>query len=643
MEITFIHLLNAENKDLALSEAIGEAAHGHVASSLFVMQHDLFTSIDGCPLAYYAPQQMLLLSAKRHVLSTKGVVARQGIGAASRFHRLVWEVPPARVGNDWLHMAHGTPPMKFYKPTTHVFFWADDGSEAKADVVRRYPYLKGNYGFKIQAEEFYRKPGLCYGKRTENFTVQVLPSNHVFSFEGTAIFTDGTYLDNWCLLALLNSTAVRHWLSIVCAEHKAYNYVEAIPIPLDIGPAIPALSKAAQEGWRIQRNLDVFNLTSPIFVTTALRNCVSTSLTTAARRFDEQVEKANEELMGIQNKIDDICFDLYGITTRLTSIVNDSETTAVDDEEEDENADPDEKESNIDVGIPFLSSQLLDYLLGVILGRWNILMDWDPSFASRLPDPFDPLPVCPPGMLQGPAGLPAKPEDVPSNYPIRIDWDGILADDPEHEEDIVRGVRNVLEVIWKERAEAIEREACEILGVRELRDYFRKPGNGGFWMDHVKRYSKSRRKAPIYWYLRSAKGNYGLWLYYHRLDKDILFKALLNYVEPKIRLEEDRLKALRGRKEAVGSSGREAKQIEKVMDRQEQFVSELHDFADKLRRAANLNLEPDLNDGVVLNIAPLWELTPWKEAKEFWEELIEGKYEWSSIGKQMREKGLVKI
>ena len=244
-------------------------------------------------------------------------------------------------------------------------------------------------------------------------------------------------------------------------------------------------------------------------------------------------------------------------------------------------------------------------------------------------------------MLQGPNGLPAKPEDVPSDYPVRIDWDGILVDDTEHGDDIVRRIRDVLEVIWKDRAEAIEKEACEILGVRELRDYFRKPGNGGFWMDHVKRYSKSRRKAPIYWYLRSAKGNYGLWLYYHRLDKDILFKALLNYVEPKIRLEEDRLNTLRGRKEAAGSSGREAKQLEKEIDRQEQFVSELHDFKDKLRKAADLHLTPDLNDGVVLNIAPLWELVPWKEAKKYWEALIEGKYEWSSIGKQLREKGLV--
>jgi hypothetical protein len=50
----------------------------------------------------------------------------------------------------------------------------------------------------------------------------------------------------------------------------------------------------------------------------------------------------------------------------------------------------------------------------------------------------------------------------------------------------------------------------------------------------------------------------------------------------------------------------------------------------------------DLNDGVVLNIAPLYELVPWKEAKSYWNELIAGEYEWSSIGKQLREKGLVK-
>jgi hypothetical protein len=88
--------------------------------------------------------------------------------------------------------------------------------------------------------------------------------------------------------------------------------------------------------------------------------------------------------------------------------------------------------------------------------------------------------------------------------------------------------------------------------------------------------------------------------------------------------------------------GKEAKRLAKEIERQEDFLSEVRDFEEKLRRAANLNLEPDLNDGVVLNIAPLRELVPWSEAAKYWNELLEGKYEWSSIGKQLRQEGLVK-
>jgi hypothetical protein len=107
-------------------------------------------------------------------------------------------------------------------------------------------------------------------------------------------------------------------------------------------------------------------------------------------------------------------------------------------------------------------------------------------------------------------------------------------------------------------------------------------------------------------------------------------------------LETSRLESVRAQKAAGGESGKEAKRLAKDVERQEDFLSELRDFEDKLRRAANLHLEPNLNDGVVLNIAPLWELVPWKEAKSYWDELLKGEYEWSSIGKQVRQKGVVK-
>jgi hypothetical protein len=240
-------------------------------------------------------------------------------------------------------------------------------------------------------------------------------------------------------------------------------------------------------------------------------------------------------------------------------------------------------------------------------------------------------------MLQSLDGL-----EVPKDYPLQIESNGILVDDYNHQSNIVRRVREVLELIWQKRAEAVENEACEILGVTELSEYFRKSGKGGFWGDHVTRYSKSRRKAPIYWLLQSSKRNYALWLYYHRLDKDILFKALVNYVEPKIQRESNRLDEMRQQRQTTGASGKGIKKIDKDIERQDDLISELRDFEDKLRRVANLHLEPDLNDGVLLNIAPLHELVPWKEAKSCWDELLEGEYEWSSIGKQLQRKGMVK-
>lgn len=188
-------------------------------------------------------------------------------------------------------------------------------------------------------------------------------------------------------------------------------------------------------------------------------------------------------------------------------------------------------------------------------------------------DPFDPLPVCPPGMLQNAEGLPAEPKDVPADYPLRISWPGILVDDENHPEDIVARICEAIEVIWKDRAEAIEQEACNILGVSSLRDYFRKPAK--FFQDHLKRYSKSRRKAPIYWPLSTESGTYTIWIYYHRLNDQTLFYSVADY------------------------------------------------------------LKPNLNDGVMITASPLWRLfrlKSWqKNLKDCWEKLEGAEYEWAHL------------
>jgi hypothetical protein len=239
-------------------------------------------------------------------------------------------------------------------------------------------------------------------------------------------------------------------------------------------------------------------------------------------------------------------------------------------------------------------------------------------------------------------GTVRKPTIRDDEYPLRsLPWDGILVDDEGHPSDIVARVREVLRLLWPQRADGIEIEACEALEVRELRAYFRNPRN--FFSDHIQRYSKSGRKAPIYWLLQTAKKSYGIWLYYHRVSKDALFHAIRTYVEPKIQHEEARRHELRRLYEAAkaGGAGKEERRMAKEMEAQESLLGELSDFKAKIEAVAYGRVpgaeagcrgwDPDLNDGVILNLASLHAVVPWKEAAKTWDELAAGKYDWSHV------------
>jgi hypothetical protein len=293
-----------------------------------------------------------------------------------------------------------------------------------------------------------------------------------------------------------------------------------------------------------------------------------------------------------------------------------------DDEDSDSNDADDTLASR---GSAAFTDSLLSYALGCAFGRWDIRFATGDHPPPEVPDPFEPLPVCPPGMLQNAQGLPVEPGDVPNSYPLRISWSGILVDDESQGEDIERSVREVLRVIWHERVDAIEQEACEILGVRSLGDYFRKPAH--FFAEHLKRYSKSRRQAPIYWPLSTPSGSYTLWLYYHRLTDQTLYTCVNDFVEPKLKQVTDEIRSLQTAEGRGRKAGKEYEQLT-------QLELELKDFRDELLRLAKF-WKPNLNDGVQITAAPLWRLfqyRPWqKKLKETWEALEAGEYDWAHL------------
>jgi len=551
--------------------------------------------------AYDVPDELRKLFIFNSTLEENNFKAFPGLTTLDneRFIRLHWEVP---IGSKrWIGFAKGGSGPKYYQEISLSLDWDNNGAALK-QRAKEYGGAASRF---IASEDKYFLSGLTYPRVGKTLSLRILPKGCIFAEKGISIFplndreTNSSNL--LALLAILNSKPVEYMVSITSpGRFWESGSINRIPLPHNWNSH--NLHELAYKGYVLSRAAFEADETSRVFISPL-------------------IEIKQGEIEELQLEIDNIVTKIYHLHDDIQLGKSSySQEMEIEDNE-------------ADAIYPEIKHfDYLQYALGVVTGRWDIRIGKNPVLARNSTDPFEKLPPLSPGSLLS---------DI-SNYPIRIAWEGILVDDPDHPDDIVTHSHDVLELLFPGRGEAVEQDACQVLGVKNLREYFRKSGGGGFWMDHVKRYTKSRRKAPIYWLLQSNRKNYALWLYYHRLDKDLLFKALTQYVEPKIRLEEEHLKSLRAQRGQFGTGGRQAKELDQAMERQEHLLVELEDFRDKLRRAADLGLEPDLNDGVVLNIAPLWELVPWNEAKKYWQELLEGKYEWSSIGKQLRAKGMVK-
>lgn len=148
--------------------------------------------------------------------------------------------------------------------------------------------------------------------------------------------------------------------------------------------------------------------------------------------------------------------------------------------------------------------------------------------------------------------------------------------------------------------------------------------------------AKSRRKAPIYWQLATKNNNYSLWLYYHRFTSDTLFLALQNYVNPKVNSETRKLGEMKDKLESEKESlpRSQITKLEKEIERQADFLLEIKEFRETLEKIAQSGYNPDFDDGVILNMAPLHELIPWNEPAKYWKDLEAGKYDWAHIAKK---------
>ena len=600
-------------KGECLASLISQTIAGEIPHGTYLKDVSQFLHLPNAVLGYDLPSFVLSALSEGLSLSSSGYVAYTGHQFRTEKHfRLWWEVSPSASPTVCDRLFNGAGFTPYTTALRHVLI-----SDLPLDQLER------NSTTTLRNRDKHLLPGLCFGKRGEFFCCHVLPQGHYFSLEGLAIPVPNKKKAIE-LLSLLNTPLARLSVNKFCGQHKTAGYVNLIPVRKGaIGAtAVEHVGSAIV----LQNNLRQCDETQPVFSTLCLSD-----VSEYAKQLTQKLTECFEATVEAETACHRDAMQSYHVPHDERIELDRFRQTQPRPELPIEDADV-STHCNW-----FAAHSAVSHAIGVLFGRWDSKSATCMADAVNIDGCFDELPRHPPAMHFCGASVDGEQGQNVSGPEIAAD--GILVYDEAHRDDVVARVQHVFERFGKSEDTL---DAIEAGTESKLRDYFQRASYGGFWADHISRYSKSRRKAPIYWLLQSSDKNYALWLYYHRLDKDLLFKALVNYVEPKIRLEEDCLKTLLAQQATKGESGKEAKRLAKEVERQDEFLKELRDFEDKLRRAANLHLEPDLNDGVVLNIAPLWELVPWEEVKEYWDELLEGQYEWSSIGKQLRQKGLVK-
>ena len=451
--------------------------------------------------------------------------------------------------------------------------------------------------------------------------------------KGPAAFVENDNSDDLlALLAIVNAKAFRALVDLQMAFGSyEVGVIQRTPVPSFNLCKTSALTTLARRAWHLKHSLDTCTESSHAFLLPALLQVDGDTLAARAKAWAERVRADDVELAAIQAEIDEQCFDLYEFSAadRSTTIEGfgakvDGSAPTDDASDGGEPDDDGETESSADAAT--IGAELIAWAVGVAFGRFDVRLATGTTALPTEPETFSPLPVCSPAMLTGNDGLPLT--SAPTGYPVSFPESGILVDDRGHAGDLAAAVRVVFDEVFKTRADAWWNEIGALLAPQDhdLRPWL----VVDFFEDHLKRHSKSRRRAPIVWQLALPSGRYSIWLYAHRLTHDSFFQIQNDVVIPKLSHEERQLTSLM-QSAGANPSATERKQIAS----QEAFVAELRELLEDVKRIAPL-WNPMLDDGVVLTMAPLWRLVPqhkpWqKELKNKWSELAVGKYDWAHI------------
>ncbi|MBK8011742.1 MAG: BREX-1 system adenine-specific DNA-methyltransferase PglX [Deltaproteobacteria bacterium] len=599
-------------KEAALNAAIPEGRFRDASA---------FSKIPGKPIAHGAPRAVLDTFVRTPSITDTGFRASSGAetGDNFRFLRCFWEVPGANISplSEWTFAAKGGE----YNP------WTSD-----VHLVLDYGQLE--FARRAADTDLYALPGITWtGRTTSNASFRVLPGGCIPTRMGQLVWKEGFPKGALALLGFLNSTVALASLEIAvgggdasvagsAARHFLVAHIRSMPCVLveaveeltarlyaeisdevhdEMSPRFTALFLPPGEG--LQRSFDEF--------------CTAkeADIRRAWGLWEEIQQRICDSLGWSSDTWNRCALEVGHVPLRPANRAQGSDVSSRAEKKLTFSVEPslerhllaggnvEDWQLDRDDNRGLFAWRLLSWAVGCALGRWRT--EAVCTERQRLSAPLQQLPTV-------------------SSALTEHESEGIAVDDPGLAQDIVALAIPAMDVALpgKETFEL----AVRWLGGDGVREFLRDQ----FFDRHLTEYSKSRRKAPIYWQLATLSSGYSIWIYYHSLTADTFYRVLNDYVKPRLKHEERKLTSLS--QDVVGnlSAGQRNE-----LDAQECFVGELRAFLDDVSLVAPL-WNPNLNDGVIINFAPLWRLVPqhraWqKECKSTWDKLRTGDYDWAHL------------
>ena len=596
-----------------------------------------FDAIPGSPWVYWVSDSLRGLF---ETLPKLGDVAqpRQGLATADngRFLRYWWEVGHRRIafscrtreeaqsrGKRWFPCMKGGEHCKWYGNLEYVVNWARDGEE-----IRNFYSSNGRLKSRPQNLPYYFREGITWSLISSGRpSFRYMPPGWIITHKGPGIFLQAR-VKLLQTLGTLNSTPAQGLLTCI-SPNLGYEIgqVAALPWPKISDPTVSGYVGRNILISRIRYSLDESSLdfSAPPMWSSGINHLTA----------------ATKDLASFEADLDKALYQVYRIQETDEASLNidmPAEWTSEEDEPSTVGGNAATVREEL-MSREALSAAWVSHAIGVLLGRFRpgvagelgsaVYRPSDFAMGS-LPEPdeeeFNEL-VGPPdrfAYIDAEGGRHVFSAEVEQALRDLAVPDGITVLDEGHPRDLPALVEKALTLMWGEESarEIIAAGAGGDLRKFLERDYFTK------W--HLKWY----RKRPVYWPLQSAKRNYGFVIFHEKIEGDTLYVLQREYLDQKLKGLRLEMQDLRGQMD--GLSGRARKLVEKDLDRATQLLDEVTEFGAAIERIAGGGYRPKPNwidDGVILRLAPLWELIPiWKtEPRKYWEGLQKGDYDWSHI------------